>query len=104
MEHFSELIETLINSSIKSCQWHAVFHSFLYDDSKQDADTTTPHNKRLIDLLKERKELTSSLSTIKENTDDCGVQYICASALYILSLISQCYSVIIDRGISKPGH
>ena len=34
----------------------------------------------------------------------CADQYICASALYQISVISQCYSIIIDRGISAPGH
>ena len=28
----------------------------------------------------------------------------CASALYLMSVMYQCYSVIIDRGISEPGH
>ena len=28
----------------------------------------------------------------------------CASALYLMSVMSQCYSVIIDWGISAPGH
>ena len=38
------------------------------------------------------------------NTDGCAEQYICAYALYLLSMMSQCYSIIIDRGISVPGH
>ena len=42
--------------------------------------------------------------TIWENTYGCAEQYICASALYIVSYLLQCYSVIIDRGISTPGH
>ena len=48
--------------------------------------------------------LTTSLSTIWENTDGCAEQYRCASALYLVSLISQTYSLIIDRGISAPGN
>ena len=39
-----------------------------------------------------------------ENTDGCADQYICASALYLMSFLSQCYSIIIDWGISEPGH
>ena len=34
----------------------------------------------------------------------CAEQYRCASALYLMSVMSQCYAVIIDRGISAPGH
>ena len=41
---------------------------------------------------------------IRENNDVCAEQYRCASALYLMSVMSQCYSVIIDQGISAPGH
>ena len=44
------------------------------------------------------------MSTIWENTDGCVEQYRCASALYLMSVMSQYYSVIIDRGISATGH
>ena len=47
--------------------------------------------------------LTTSLSTIWENNDGCAEQCICASALYLMSVISQIYSLIIYRGISAPG-
>ena len=39
-----------------------------------------------------------------KNTDVCDEKYRCASALYLMSVISQCYSVIIYQGISAPGH
>ena len=42
--------------------------------------------------------------TIWENTDGCDEQYRCASALYLMSVMSQPYSIVIDRGISAPGH
>ena len=48
--------------------------------------------------------MTTSLIKIWENTDGCAEQYICASALYLMSVMSQCYSIIIDRGISTPDH
>ena len=81
-----------------------MFHSFLSDDRKQDAATTTAQIKRLISFTKDKKVLTISLSTIWENTDGCDEQYICASSLYLISVMSQCYSIIIDRGISVPRH
>ena len=80
------------------------FTLFLSDDSKQDDATTTAHSKRFIPLLKNEKMLTTSLSTIWENTDGCAEQYRCASALLLMSGMSQTYSLIIDRGISAPGH
>ena len=48
--------------------------------------------------------MTTSLSTIWENTDGCAKQYICAFSLYLMSVMSQCYFIIIDRGISTPYH
>ena len=39
--HFSLASQADINSTSPSCQRHAVFHYFLSDDRKQDADTTT---------------------------------------------------------------
>ena len=104
LEKFSVVPQADINSSIISRHLHAVFHSFLYDNSKQDAATTNAHSKILISFFKNKKVLTASLSTIWENTDGCAEQYRCASALYLMSVMSQCYSIIIDRGISAPGH
>ena len=86
LEHFSALPHTEIKASIKSCPRGAVFHTFLSNNSKQDAATTTAHNKKTIELLKEQKVLTSTLITIWENTDGCAEQYICASALYLMSV------------------
>ena len=80
------------------------FTLFLFDDRKHDAATTIEHRKLLISLLKNKKVLTTSLSTIWENTDGCAEQYICDSALYLMSVMSQTYYIIIDRGISAPGH
>ena len=37
-------------------------------------------------------------------TDGCAKQYRCASALYLMLVMYQCYSIIIDRGIREPGH
>ena len=80
------------------------FIIFLSDDRKKDSATTTAHINRLISLLKEKKVLTTSLVTIWGNTDGCVKKYICASALYLMSIMSQRYSVIIDWSISAPGH
>ena len=46
LEHFSAAPHADINSYTLSRQLRAVFHSFLYGDSKQDSDTTTSHSKR----------------------------------------------------------
>ena len=103
LEHFSAVPQTNINSTTPSRQRHAFLNSFLSDDIKQDSATTTSHSKHLISLLKEKKLMTTSFSTIWENTGGCAKQYRCASALYLMSVMCQCYSIIIDQGISAPG-
>ena len=104
LEHFSAAPQADINSTPPSRPRHAVFHYFLSDDSKQDAATNTAHSKLLISLLNNKKGLTTSLSKIWENTDGCAEKYICTSARYLMSVMSQTNSIIIDRGISAPGH
>ena len=104
LEHFSASTQGDINSTTPSRPRHAVFHSFLSDYSKQYAATATAHSKQFISLLKNQQLLTTSLSKIWENTDGCSEQYRCAYALYLMSVMSQTYFIIIDRGISAPGH
>ena len=48
LEHFSAAPQADINSTTPSRQRHALFHSFLSDDSKQYSATTTAQSKRLI--------------------------------------------------------
>ena len=52
--HLSASPKADIKSSTISHQRHAVFHSFLSDNSKQNAATTTAHSKQLISLLKKK--------------------------------------------------
>ena len=82
-----------------------MFHSFLSDDSKQDSTTTTTaHRKRLVEILKEHKVLMSTLGTIWGNTDGCAEQYRCVSTLYLMSVMSQFYSITIGKFIIAPGY
>ena len=103
MAFTSALPQTEINSSTKSFPLHAVFHSFLSDDSKQDANTTTARINILIELLKQKK-LMLELSPIWENTDGCAEQYRCPTVLYLILFLSQRHSIIFDQDISAPGH
>ena len=48
LENFSALPQTEIKASTKPYPRHAVFHSFLSDDIKQDAASTTEHSKHLV--------------------------------------------------------
>ena len=44
------------------------------------------------------------LSKIWESIDGCAEHYRCATALYLMSMLSQDIYVIIDCGISAPGY
>ena len=57
-----------------------------------------------LSCLKRQKCLGASLSIIWENIDGCTEHYRCATALYLLSISSQSYNIITDRGISAPRH
>ena len=46
--------------------------------------------------------MSNTLSTIWENTYGCDDHYRCATALYLMSMLSQAFYVIVDRGISAP--
>ena len=96
LEHFRELTQTEIKASTKVCPRHAVFHYFFSDEIKRYSSTTNSHRNCLIELLKEQKLLTSTLSKIWENTDGHAEQYRCASALYLMSVLSQCHLIILD--------
>ena len=52
LEHFSALPKADSNTTTPSRQHHAVFQSFLCDDSEQDSATTIAHSKSLSPLLK----------------------------------------------------
>ena len=64
LERFSALPKADINSTKSSRQQHAVFQPFLSDGRKKDSATTTAHIKLLISLIKDKKVLTTSFSTI----------------------------------------
>ena len=46
----------------------------------------------------------SELSTTWENADGCADKYRRATALYLISVLSQRHSIIFDRGLSAHGN
>ena len=64
LEHFSAVQQKNINSTTPSHQRHSLFQSFLSDDTKQDAATTNAHRKRLISLLKDKKNIDNIIEYI----------------------------------------
>ena len=104
MEHFSAIDQEKLSYYLHSCTHHAVFHSILSDKSEQDSDTTDSHIKQIIDIFKISRCLGSGHSNIWDNTEGCAENYRCSTALYLLSILSQSFNIIIDHGISVPGH
>ena len=43
-------------------------------------------------------------STIWENTCGCSDKYRCATLLYLLSMLSHAYNIVIDGGVGSPIH
>ena len=79
--------------------------SFIFsNDSKHDSTTTFSHSNHIIELLKQRIIMSNTLSKIWVNTYGCAYHYRCSTAFYLMSMLPQAFSVIIDRGISAPVH
>ena len=57
LEHFRAAPQADIMSSTLSRQRHALFHSFLPENRKQDSGTNTSHSKQLISLIKNKKSI-----------------------------------------------
>ena len=80
------------------------FHSFLSDESKQDAATVTAHSYRFIQHLLESERIMRGLSTIFENTDGSGTQYRNGTGMSHQSSLAVKFQLVIDRAVGAPGH
>ena len=78
LEHFSAQTQTETATTPQAHTRHAVFHSFLFDEIKQDAATNISHRTQIIKLLKQHNILPDMLITIWEYTYGCAENYICA--------------------------
>ena len=82
----------------------AVFNSFLSDESKQDAEKTSAHNKNIMELLQKVKVLMTKKSTIREDKYGCAEQIRCSTELYLLSMLSHTYKILIHCVVEAPEH
>ena len=46
----------------------------------------------------------SGISTVRENTDGCPKKYRCDLDIYLMTVLSSSYDIILDRAINAPGH
>ena len=44
------------------------------------------------------------MSTLWEDNDGCAKQYLCALAIYLMTVFSYSYGIIMDRAINAPDH
>ena len=44
------------------------------------------------------------MSTVWENTDGCAKQYMCTLDIYLMTVLSSSYVIIMDRAINAPCH
>ena len=79
------------------------FHSYLSDDTTQMACTVHCHMIKLITQLMNDNVLSKG-GRLLSTTDGCAKQYKCATAIYLLSMLSKTYNIVIDRALCAPGH
>ena len=46
----------------------------------------------------------SGMSTVWEDTDGCAKKYRCALTIYLMTLLSSSYGIIMDHAMNPPGH
>ena len=78
------------------------FHSYISDDSEQDACDSHSQMVHLLKTFLESGWLVSGMSTVWENTGGCAKKYRCALAIYLMTVLSSSYGIIIDRAINAP--
>ena len=97
---------TGVSSRRTVCHLYEVWHSLFADDCgvffENRADLVLG-SQVLFDHLKEIGELMAGL-TVWDDTDGCGKQYRCGTAMYLLSVLASTYGIVIDRAIGAPGH
>ena len=67
------------------------------------ACTTNEHMGVLFEILKLNGKLITG-SILYDETDGCGKQYRCGTAIYLLTVLASQYGIVIDRDIGDPGH
>ena len=104
LDHFSgsNQASSHITSEAVSCQ--AEFCSFLSSNIKQDDATTAAHHKYIMEILHNRKVWITNKSTISYNIDGRAEQYKFATVLYLLSILSHAYNILIDCSVVAPEH
>ena len=102
-------INLVLQNILYPCLHHNHVHVMMCfarfsDYSKQDATTTDSYTKHIIEFLKNQHIVFFNLIKIWENKDSHAEKYICATTLFLLSILSQVYNIMIDHVVSASGH
>ena len=74
------------------------FHSFLTDEKTQMACTVHCHMIKLVKQLMEQGILCRG-GRLLGSTDGCGKQYMCATAIYFMSMLANAFGIVVDRAL-----
>ena len=98
VEYFTNSIDTGNNGKISE------FNSYISDDKEQDACDSHAHMLYILKYIFESVILVSGMSTVWEVTDGCAKKYRCALDIYLMTVLSSSYGIIMARAINAPGH
>ena len=91
------------HSQDKGClQEH--YYAHFSDDAKQHASTCYENLRKELNLMKKLGVLVENQTVILDHTDGCCAQYRSASAICLLSMLSNFFLVPINRMIHAPSH
>ena len=79
-------------------------HSYISDDNKHYACDSYAHMFHLLKTFLELGIFITGMSTVWEDINVCSKQYMCALAIYLFTVLSSPYSIIMDRANNAPGH
>ena len=80
------------------------FCSYISDDSEQDACDLHACIVYLLKTFLESGSLVSGMSTVWEDTTGCAKQYRCALDIYLMTVLSSSYGIIMDCAINASVH
>ena len=92
-------VEYFTNSIDPGSNENYEFHSYISDDNEQDSCDSHAHMFHLIKNF-ESGILVTGMSTVLEETDGCAKQYRCALAVYLMTVLSSSYGIIMDCSIN----
>ena len=80
------------------------FHSYISDDNEQDSCDSRVHMVHILKIFLESGKIVSGMSKVWEDTDGCENQHMCDLVIYLMTVLSSSYGIIMHRAINAPVH